>query len=110
MAKKKVKSKRSSKKQDSQLYAFLATFFTIIGFIIALATKKKDKYVMFYAKQGLVLFIGFVIAVVLGWIPIVGWIYWILILIIWVISWVNALSGEERDTFIIGKIAEKINL
>ena len=33
-------------------------FLSIIGFLIALITKKDDKYVMFYAKESLVLFIA----------------------------------------------------
>jgi len=111
MLKKKVNKKKTNKKQDDKiLFAFLATFFTIIGFIIALATKRNDKYIMFYAKQGLVLFIGYIIALFLGWIPVVGWAYWILLTIVWVLAWLNALSGEQRNTWIIGDIAKKINL
>lgn len=66
------------KGDDKILFAFLATFLSIIGFIIALIAKKDDKYVMFYAKQSLIVFI-FAIAVsiiqaLLAFIPILGWI------------------------------------
>jgi uncharacterized membrane protein len=113
MAKKRGKiseNRKSSKRDDKQVFAFLAAFFTIIGFIVALIIRKDDKYVMFYAKQGLVLFIGFVIAWLIGGIPVIGWIYTIAILILWIITWINALSGEEKNTFIVGEIAEKIKL
>ena len=55
---------KTKKINDKKLHAFLASFFTIIGFIIALILWKDDKYVMFYAKQGLILFIGYVLIVV----------------------------------------------
>jgi uncharacterized membrane protein len=117
MAKKKVKrdsrnrfEKKSSSRDNRQLFAFIATFFTLIGFIIALILKRDDKYVMFYAKQGLVLFIGFVIAGFVGKLPVIGWIYSVFIVVLWILAWINALSGEERNTFIVGDIAEKIKL
>jgi len=113
-----AKSKKQTKADDPKVYAFLATFLSIIGFIIALLTKKDDKYVMFYAKQSLVLFIVYVIAwvvaTILAFIPIIGWLIMMLIylglLILWLISWINALSGEERETPLIGQYADKINL
>ena len=103
------KKSKSSKKEDKILFAFLGTFFTVIGFVIALILKKQDKYIMFYAKQGLVLFIGQVIIVVVSpflffIVPFV-WIFWI---VLWIIAWVNSLSGEMKNTFLIGDLAEKI--
>ena len=110
MAKKRASKKKQKGDSDSQLYAFLATFFTIIGFIIFLVSKRKDKYVEFYAKQGLVLFIGYLIAIAFGWIPVIGWIYWIFLIAIWMMAWLNALSGEKKDTWLIGDMAKKIKL
>ena len=108
----KPKKSNANKKQDNKiLFAFIATFFTIIGFIIALILKKQDKYVMFYAKQGLVLFIGQIIIMALSPIllflnPIL-WIFWF---ILWIIAWVNSLSGKQKKTFLISELAEKIKL
>lgn len=116
MAKKKLKagSKKRGKKDEEKLYAFLASFFMIIGFIVALILKKQDKYVMFYAKQGLVLFIGFIIAIVLKVLPLIGHVLYIILSIImvvlWIITWVNALSGHQKKTTIVGDIADKIAL
>ncbi len=117
MAKKK-NSKEASSKDDSKIFAFLAAFLSIVGFLIALVAKKDDKYVMFYAKQSLVLFIVAVIASVVNsiliWIPILGWMIIGLInlatCILWIISWVYALSGEQKDVPIIGEYAKKLNL
>jgi uncharacterized membrane protein len=112
MAKKKDDLKgKGVRKEDRVLFAFLASFFTIIGFIIALILWKEDKYVMYYAKQGLVLFIGQVVLVVLTpllffLVPIL-WIFWI---VLWVLVWINALSGKRRSVFIISDLAKKIDL
>jgi uncharacterized membrane protein len=122
MAKKKTgkikRKKQAKKEQDKTLFAFLATFLSIIGFLIAVIAKKDDKYVMFYAKQSLVIFITSIIAYIIGmilvWIPILGWIIYIglngLIVVLWIISWIFALSGEQKDVPIIGDFAKRINL
>jgi uncharacterized membrane protein len=81
-------------------------------------TKKDDKYVMYYAKQSLVVFISAIVLMIVGWIflfiPIIGWvIYWLIelgIFVLWVISWIYALSGEMKPTPVIGNFADKINL
>lgn len=104
--------------EDKKLFAFLATFLSVIGFVIALAAKREDKYVMFYAKQSLVIFIIGVVAGAIGsvfkLIPIIGMIIYfaltILVLIVWILSWINALSEKEKDLPIISYWAEKINL
>ena len=115
MAKKKVRKKEMNKKEankkgDRKVFAFIAAFFTIIGFLIAIILKKDDKYVMYYAKHGLILFIAWAIVALVGWIPFIGWLYGIFIFILWIITWINALSGQEKRTFIISDLADKLNL
>lgn len=101
-------------KGDSKLFAFLATFLSIIGFVIALLTKKNDKYVMHYAKQSLVIFIVYIGAVVITIVPIIGWligfILYIAATILWIISWIYALTGKVKEVPIVGKYGRKINL
>lgn len=105
----KRKSERGiSKKDDAKLFAWLATFFTIIGFIIALILRRENGYVMYYAKQGLVLFVGFVIGGIFQFIPIIGQLFLLFVVILWVLAWVNALSGEKRKTWLVQELAEKI--
>jgi len=101
---------KKQNEQEKQLFAWLSAFFTIIGFIIAIILKRDDKYVMYYAKHGLVLFIGFIIASFLTWIPLIGWIFWVLVFILWIITWINALSGKKKETFIITDLAKKIEI
>jgi len=114
MAKKEKGVKRNDKAEDSKTYAFLATFLSIIGFIIALVTKKNDKYVMYYAKQSLVIFLIYVIAAVIAIIPAIGsvisTILYLIGAIFWIISWIYALSGEEKRIWLISDFADKFNL
>jgi len=121
MAKKKrvlSKTNNSSKEDDKKIFAFLATFLSIIGFVIALMTKRKDKYVMYYAKHSLVIFVILVIVGIIGKIfliiPIAGDIInaalVIISIIVWLLSWIYALSGKEKYIPIVTEWANKIDL
>ena len=110
--------KRTAKKDDEILFAWLATFLSLIGFIIALIARRKNKYVMYYTKQSIVIFVmGAIVGViqrVIDIIPFMGGLIsfalGVLIFIAWLISWINALSGKEKDIPIISEWAEKIRL
>jgi len=113
MPRKEVRS--LSRKDDEKLFAFLASFLTIIGFIIAFILRRENKYVMFYAKQGLILFIGQLVIAVVDRIPVVGFNVFSLVLLViwivlWVVTWLNALSGIQKSTWLIGELADKIRL
>lgn len=102
----------------SKFFAFIASFFSILGFIFALLFVRKDKYVMFYAKQSLVLFIvGILVGIInsgLALIPVLGGIIrvalGIFVFILWLELWIYALSGKPKEIAIIGKYARKIDL
>lgn len=109
--------------EDGKIYAFLAYLLTIVGFIIVMLTKKDNKFAMYHAKQGLVLFIAAVVVSVLGTVlgfiglPFIGfgfgWIAGILnlgLFILWIIGMVNALSGQEKPLPVLGEFAKKISL
>jgi uncharacterized membrane protein len=106
---------------DSKTSAFFTTFFSIIGFIFYLVCWKKDKYVTFYAKQSLVIFIiGIILAAIAGlfnalffYMPFIGKIisavlniFW---LILWLQSWIYALSGKMKDVTMIDEYTRKID-
>ncbi|MEK6906372.1 MAG: hypothetical protein AABW81_01995 [Nanoarchaeota archaeon] len=109
-----VKKSVSKKEDDSKLFAFLAVFLSIIGFVIAIVAKKDNKYVMFYAKQSLVLFIGIVIVSITKIIPIIGDVIYvvgtIIVIILWITQILNSLSGKEKETLFIGSYVNNINL
>jgi uncharacterized membrane protein len=115
----KDKAKITKKDTDEKkLFAFLATFLSIIGFIIALIVKPKDKYVIFYAKQSLVIFVMGCIAAIIQslfiWIPIIGWIIsfalTVTILLLWIFSWIYALSGKMQHLPVVEYWTRKIRL
>lgn len=104
------KDSKPSKQDDAKAFAFLAVFLLIIGYIVVILTKNDNQYVKFYAKQGIVLTVMWVIAMALGWIPIIGWAYWILILILWILAWARALSGKKKDTWLVSYFANKFDI
>jgi uncharacterized membrane protein len=103
---------------DSKLFALLGILLTIVGFIIAMLVKKDNKYVMFYAKQGLVLFITGVILGVGSWIlniipfigQIISGILGLLLFLLWILGIIYSLSGEEKNLPVLGEFAKKINV
>ncbi|MBI4146726.1 hypothetical protein HY489_05310 [Candidatus Woesearchaeota archaeon] len=105
-----------AKDSESKLFAFLGVFLSIIGFIIVMLTRKSDRYAMYYAKQGLVLFILAVAVSIIGsLVPVIGWfiilpIGNLIVLVLWIIGIVNSLSGQMKPIPLIGKYAEKLNL
>ena len=107
-----------NKNDESKIYAFIGVFLTLIGFLIVYFTRKEDQYALFYAKQGLIIFI-FAIATsilrpILSWMPFVGWLIsatlGLCIFIFWIIGIVYSFSGEQKLIPIIGPIANKFKL
>jgi len=92
--------------KDSHGWAFIGTL-PIVGYILVMLSRKKDKYAMFYGKQGLVLGIAFVIGSILMIIPPLGMVWNGVCTVLWVISVVNAFSGKKKATPIVGKYAAK---
>ncbi len=106
-----VKKTKRIGDDDKKLYAFISSFFTIVGFIIALILWRKDKYIMHYAKHGLVLFIAQAVIIVLGsFLYFLSSVLWVLWVILWIVSWMNSFSGKMKKTFLIGDLADKIIL
>ena len=87
----------------------------IIFFVPLLTDSKNDPFVKFYVKQGLVLFIGWiVIAVLTGiliYIPFLGYIISQLaslaLLIILIIGIIAAANGEQKPLPIVGQFANQ---
>jgi uncharacterized membrane protein len=105
-------------RHDSNTRAFIASFFSIIGFIIALLCWNKDEYVMFYAKQSLVLFIAAVIVSATNHIfnlipffgPIISFMASVIVVIAWFQTWIFALSGKKKNVMIIGDFARRMKI
>ena len=110
-----AKNNKSSQ-SDRNIKAFATTFLSIIGFVIAIIAWRDDKYIMFYARQSLNVFIAALIIWVLQeltiWIPVIGEVIslalGIISLVLWIFSWVYALSGKEKSVPVVGNIIKKI--
>ena len=80
--------------------------------IIFLVLEKENQFVRFHALQSILTFLPLsVIALLLGWIPFVGWVLaglvWILTFILWIVLMFKAYRGEKYKLPIAGDIAEK---
>jgi len=82
----------------------------ILFFVPLLTDAKKDPFVKYHVKQGLVLFIAGFIAGFVTWIPFIGWLIGIFVFVIWIIGISNAASGKKKPLPVIGQLAEKFNI
>jgi len=96
--------KPTSASSDSNLMAALSYVWVLS--IVMLIIKKDDEFVKFHAKQGLILFIASFIGVV----PFIGWIIWLAVVVLDIVGFIKALSGERYKIPVVGDIAGKINL
>lgn len=84
----------------------------ILFFIPLLTDAKNDPFVKFHVKQGFLIFLSWVIAAIIGFLPlgaIIAWILNIAIICLFVVGIMNALKGEEKQLPFIGKFADKVN-
>jgi uncharacterized membrane protein len=90
------------------LLCYLLFWVTGLEFLVV---EKKDKFVRFHAIQSVVTFGALSVAVALVFIPVIGWIFgWLSIIIIfalWLMLMMKAYRGEKYKLPIAGKFAEK---
>lgn len=109
-------SSEPSGMDEGKLFAFLAYLLGIVGFIIVLLAKKDNKFAMFHAKQSLVLFFGWIVAGVVAVLPIpfihalISGILYLLLLILWIMGIVYALTGQEKNLPVVGQIADQFKI
>lgn len=96
---KRAPAARSASRKDSTGWAILGTI-PILGWILMQLLNKNDNYAMFYAKQGLALGIW---SLVFFWLPPAQ----IVVMVLWVLSLVNAVSGEKKPTPLCNWLAKK---
>jgi len=97
---------------DENIEGLLCYVLGFITGIIFLVLEKENKFVRFHAMQSTATFLTlFVISIVVGMIPFIGFIISILITPVWVILWVilmfKAFKGERFKLSIVGDFAEK---
>ena len=83
----------------------IVAYLTWIGFIIALVTGDKENS-KFHLNQALVLNL-FALIGSFSWIPIIGiltGIWSLFVFVCWIIGFVAAINGEEKEVPLLGKI------
>ncbi len=77
---------------------------TLIGWIIAVVQngENKDEYASFYIRQMLGLVLMGIVGSILAIIPIIGWLIYLGIIALWVLSLVWAAEGEKKELPILG--------
>ncbi|MFA5107863.1 MAG: hypothetical protein WC497_06120 [Patescibacteria group bacterium] len=91
--------------QDDKLMGALSYLWILS--VVMLIVKKDSAFVKFHATQGLILF---VVSIIFWFIPIVGWILNLGVVILVIIGFLKALSGEQWEMPVIGLLAKKIKL
>lgn len=99
---------KSSTGLEENVAGFLCYLLGFITGIVFLIVEKKSSFVKFHAKQSTITFlILFVISLIIGWIPFIGFLAVILSLILWLLLMIKALKGERYMLPIVGKMAEE---
>ena len=96
--------------KESKGWAFVGTL-PVLGFILVYLFNKNDKYAMYYGKHGLALgIVGAIIHIALLLLIItipLTFIWQIIVIVLWIISVMNAMSGKQKATPLVGKVAAK---
>lgn len=71
---------------------------------------KKDDFIRYHAKQGVVFFVLSILIVFTFWLPVVGWICLLALLVIWATGIFNVITGKMEPLPVIGRIAERISI
>ncbi|MEW6423829.1 MAG: DUF4870 domain-containing protein [Bacillota bacterium] len=104
-----AKSSLGLEENIAGLLCYLLGFIT--GFVF-LVLEKESSFVKFHALQSTIAFGGlFIVSLVLGFIPFLGWLIDLLIslfsLVLWIICMVKAYQGEMFKLPVAGEIAAK---
>ena len=87
---------RSSTGLDENVAGFFCYLLGFITGIVFLVVEKQSRFVKFHARQSTITFLGlFVVMLVIGWVPVLGILFSIFSLILWLILMVKALRGEK---------------
>jgi uncharacterized membrane protein len=99
--------KKSSTGLDENVAGFLCYLFGFVTGIVFLVVEKESGFVKFHAKQSTITFLClFVITLLFGGIPVIGFFVFLFSLILWLVLMIKALQGKRYLLPIVGKMAE----
>ncbi len=113
-----VEEKLEEKKEEKNVIMGLLCYLGLLIIIPLVTDAKKDPFVKFHIKQGIVLLVTsvavWIASIILAFIPILGWIIvllaWIGMLVLVIMGIVNALTGKESVLPVVGKFGDKIKI
>lgn len=94
---------KSSTGMETNVAAGLAVLLGWLGGLIFFLIEKESKFVKFYAFQSIILGLCYVLSPI----PVIGWIWAVVILVFWVLTLINAFQGKIYKVPIIGNLAAK---
>jgi uncharacterized membrane protein len=98
--------------EEGKFWALVSYFWII--FVISLLVAKENKFALYHAKQGFVLFIFSLIVIIISAIPIIGWILGLVgtiaLIVLFIIGIINVLSNKCAPLPYIGKYAKVIKI
>ena len=97
-------------KLDDNRNVLAALSYIGILFLIPLLAGQKDEFTKFHVQQGIVLFIVDVIASFIVWVPLIGWAIGILMLVVSIYGFLQALAGKRWELPYLAQYAKKIKL
>ena len=87
------------------LLCYLAWWVSGLMFILI---EKDSKFVRFHALQSIYVFGVFTIALIIfGWIPVLGWLAWLLGVALWLVLMIKSYQGEMFKLPWVGNLVEK---
>ncbi|MBP1932162.1 DUF4870 domain-containing protein [Ammoniphilus resinae] len=103
---------KSSTGMDVNLAGVLSYLLGIITGIIFLVLEKESRFVKFHAMQSILVSVFLILLnIVLGFIPIIGWLIGLLVapmsLILWIYLMLQAYKGRWYKLPVLGEMAEK---
>ncbi|MSR85150.1 hypothetical protein EXS71_01795 [Candidatus Uhrbacteria bacterium] len=93
---------------DNKAVAALSYLWILV--FIPLFLKKDSKYAQEHAKQGLIMFIAFIVGWLVFWIPVIGWLLWLVLAIADLYALVCAIQGKFWEVPLLGALRNKFNL
>lgn len=84
--------------EENKIFAILA--YIGILWLVGLLAAKDSKFARFHVNQGIVLFIAALLSVI----PIIGWIWSMVVFVFAIIGIVNAATGKAKELPLIGGI------
>lgn len=102
----------SSTGLNSNVAAALAYLFGCISGIGFLIVERKDRYVRFHAMQSTLVFLGVLVAaLILGSLPLVGWLlnamFSVAVALMWLVLMFKAFTGQRFKLPYVGEVAER---